>query len=355
MVNEPGGAAACTAHQFIRDAVARLTAASADVSPCHRYYGPIAFELYFSGKTISEATIDRLFRFCSVSAPEATIGNLRLHVSVGAGGILGETPAAWPFPIQDAQSFHRTVWAPAAGVALTSDEQNGVWTLMDFSSGTSAFWLNDMRTVPEWEHAAPLRHQFHWAAYNHQAVVAHAAAFSRNGQAILVVGPGGSGKSTLSAAADGAGLTIIAEDLCWVDLAGPVPAARRIYDSVKVTEDSLRRFPAVSRFVNCHESESLGKTIVRLPATGAHLATPIRALFCLSGEFGETTRIVPCRKTTAFRLLAPSTVFLMRTAPAETAARLKNLIDRVPVFHVIPGADPVATVAELVSFSEGLS
>lgn len=344
-----------SADQFIRNAVTRLTEASAYAKPCRRYYGPIAFNLYCSGTGGSETDIDRLFRFCSVSTPEAVIGSLNVHVSVGADGVLGTTPAVWPFPIRDAQSFHRTVWEPATGLALTSDEQNGVWTLMDFSSGVSAFWLNDLNSLPEWEHAAPLRHQFHWAAYRHQAVIAHAAAFARNGQAILVVGPGGSGKSTLSAAAESAGLDILAEDLCWVDLAGPVPAARRIYDSVKVTEDSLRRFPVVARFVDRHESEILGKTLVHLPPLGRRSADPIRAMFCLSGEFGELTRIVPCRKMTAFSLLAPSTVFLMRTAPAETAARLKDLIDRVPVFHVIPGTDPLATASELAAFSENLS
>lgn len=355
MVSDAGGAAACAAHHFIRDAFARLAAATAHVSPCHRSYGPIDFAVYVSGATIAEATMDRLFRFCSVSAPGTAIGSMRLHVSVGNDGILGETPPVWPFPIQDAQSFHRTVWAPGEGLALTSDEQNGVWTLMDFSSGSSAFWINDLETVPEWEHAAPLRHQFHWAAHQHQAVVAHAAAFARNGQAFLVVGPGGSGKSTLSAAAGAAGLTVLAEDLCWVDLAGQAPGARRIYDSVKVTGDSLHRFPAVARFVDSHPSEALGKTIVRLPAAEAPAAVPVRAMFCLSGAFDTMTRIAPCRKTAAFSLLAPSTVFLMRTAPAETAARLKNLVDRLPVFHVIPGADPVACAAELAAFSEGLS
>lgn len=344
-----------TAEQFIRDTVARLAAATSNIPPCRRNYGPISFELYFSGKNVDEATLDRLFRFCSVSAPEATIGSLRLHVSVGSEGILGETPSVWPFPIIDAQSFHRTVWSPTSGLALTSDEQNGVWTLMDFSTGTSVFWINDLRAIPDWEHAAPLRHQFHWFAHTHQAVVAHAAAFSLNGQAILVAGPGGSGKSTLSAAAAEAGLTVLAEDLCWVDLAGNIPAARRIYDSVKVTGDSQCRFPAVARFVSNHESEFLGKTIVRLPAADNSAAIPIRAMFCMSGAFEKTPRIFPCRKTTAFSLLAPSTVFLMRTAPSETAARLKSLVDRLPVFHAIPGADPVITAAELASFCEGLS
>jgi energy-coupling factor transporter ATP-binding protein EcfA2 len=355
MVHDPARTVARSAEQFIRDTIDKLAVASFHITPCWRNYGPIAFELYFSGKNIDEATLDRLFRFCSVSTPEATIGSLRLHVSVGSDGTLGETPPVWPFPVIDAQSFHRTVWSPTSGLALTSDEQNGVWTLMDFSSGTSAFWINDLGAIPDWEHAAPLRHQFHWFAHTHQAVVAHTAAFSLNGQAILVAGPGGSGKSTLSAAAAEAGLTVLAEDLCWVDLAGNLPAARRIYDSVKVTGDSQRRFPAVARFVGDHESEFLGKTIVRLPAADISAAIPIRAMFCMSGEFEKKTRIAPCRKTTAFSLLAPSTVFLMRTAPSETAARLKNLIDRVPVFHVIPGADPVTTAAELASFSEGLS
>jgi hypothetical protein len=52
-------------------------------------------------------------------------------------------------------------------------------------------------------------------------VVFHAAAVARDGEAILVMGPGGTGKSSSLVGLVNAGWTAISEDVCVVDLGGP--------------------------------------------------------------------------------------------------------------------------------------
>jgi hypothetical protein len=80
----------------------------------------------------------------------------------------------------------------------------------------------------------------------------------------------------------------------------------------------------------------------------------IRALICLSGSFAEQTVLKPCSKSMAYRLLAPSTVFLMRTAIAETSGRLKELVEMLPTFELTPSTDPAATVRALFEMARTL-
>ena len=75
------------------------------------------------------------------------------------------------------------------------------------------------------------------------------------------------------------------------------------------------------------------------------------AVFCLSGAFAPTTTIRQCSKAVAFQLLAPSTLFLMRTSSTETVAILRKLIDRLPAFHVTLGADPREAIDVLGQFA----
>ena len=56
-----------------------------------------------------------------------------------------------------------------------------------------------------------------------RALVLHAAAACRSGAAVVIAGPGGTGKSSSLVALAEAGWTPLSEDVCVLDLAGPLP------------------------------------------------------------------------------------------------------------------------------------
>jgi AAA domain-containing protein len=76
----------------------------------------------------------------------------------------------------------------------------------------------------------------------------HAAAIARNGTAVLLSGPSGAGKSTLAYAAHLAGLTVVSDDIVWVQLRprvtvwGPPRRTRRI----SLMPDARERFPTLA-------------------------------------------------------------------------------------------------------------
>jgi hypothetical protein len=322
--------------------VAAVLAATSDASAAawRARVGPLALSVAAEGFAPGEAPL-ALLRYLA-AAPDAP-GGLPWHVTLlGPRGRLGPPPAAWPFPIRDAAGFHRTLWAPEQGLALASDEAHGVWALADLAARRAVLWLADPSRLPEWEVTQPLRHALHWAAIAGGAVLAHAAAFGTAEAQVLATGPGGSGKSTLAAGAVAAGLDVLAEDLCWVDLAAPLPRAVRLYDSIKLTPDSAARFAAAARLAA--GAEPFAKPTARLPPPAAAHG-PLAALVCLGGRFAETPSARPIARSRAYALLAPSTLFLMRTATRETAARLGRLVEALPAFELVPGRDPAETAA----------
>ena len=292
-------------------------------------------------------------RFAAASSGASAVTSATLYLCNGETSALGSPPEIWPFPIRDAASFHRTYWSAESSLGLASDERHGLWYMADLKDRKSIVWIRDADDLPEWEHTAPLRHCFHWCAHDAGAVVAHAAAFGEADSYVLVTGPGGSGKSTLAVAALGAGLTIISEDLCWVELASAKPVAHRLYDNIKIAHASAQRFQNGGSLVPHASDPTFSKAVLRLPRQEVASAN-IRALFCLSGAFAEHTIVKPCSKSMAYRLLAPSTVFLMRTAIAETSARLKELVERLPTFELTPAADPAATAKSLLEIASNI-
>ncbi|MEX0405910.1 hypothetical protein ABGN05_09580 [Aquibium sp. LZ166] len=339
---------------FIRAILKRAADAAKASAGRSLRLGPVATRLHeISGG--GNDLVDRILR--AAKAPEAGVpaARMTLIVSVGTDSPLGPPPATWPFSIDSRASFQRTVWSPQDGVALTSDEQTGVWNLMDLREHIGLLWIADPRLIPSWEYGAPLRHHLHWVALQSGASLVHAAAFLSPGGGILLSGPGGSGKSTTSVAALAAGWKILSEDLCWADASGAGITVRCTYSSLKVAAQSRSSFAFVDEIVRGHDHEEFEKTLVYLDGDVARTAAErMKGIFCLSGAFASKTTIRPCSKAVAFQLVAPSTLFLMRTSAMETVSVLRKLIDRLPVFHITLGADPREAIDVLGRFAGSL-
>lgn len=78
------------------------------------------------------------------------------------------------------------------------------WRLLsvwDRNEGIGGFWAADAAHLPYWEPTAPFRYLINWVLADRGVVLAHAAAVGTAEGGLLVVGRGGSGKSTTALAA----------------------------------------------------------------------------------------------------------------------------------------------------------
>lgn len=121
----------------------------------------------------------------------------------------------------------------------------GQWIFGDKASGNAVHLLADMDDRLPWDAGSPLRHPLQWALANPRRRLAHAGSLSLNGHGVILVGPGGSGKSGTTLAGLAAGLQTVGDDYILLDLADG-PDALPLYRVVKQDEAGLRRLPGVS-------------------------------------------------------------------------------------------------------------
>ncbi len=129
----------------------------------------------------------------------------------------------------------------------------------------------------------------------------HAAAVARDGTAVLLSGPSGAGKSTLAYAAHLAGLTVVSDDMVWVQLRprvtiwGPPHRVRRI----SLLPDARERFPTLASA----EPVDLpnGKRKLSIPLDEARRDSALRAeraVVCLITRSSAGTVLSPTRPET---------------------------------------------------------
>jgi len=311
-------------------------------------FGSADVNLHFPGDPKTSAVVERLLSGLhanAVTSDPFASADYDLFFVAGDQTAIGAPPAEWPFATNTRDLFHRVHWDRARRLALTSDERATIWNLADLRQRQGLSWIGAPERLPSWEFAAPFRHHVHWIALDRDGGMVHAAALGDGRGAFLLSGPGGAGKSTMAVAALATGHSVLAEDLSLCEETADSLRVHPLYRTFKVTSEARRAFPFIEDFATRHRRLDGEKTLVYGDATADATAdVEIRALYSLSGQFANTTQIETCSRGMAFRLLAPSTVFLMRTAVQETSARLRRLVERLPVFHVTLGGEPRAAV-----------
>ena len=113
-------------------------------------------------------------------------------------------------------------------------------SMLDLERGLGLYWMHDARQLPPWEVAAPLRTMLGWWAAGQGAQLAHGAAVGIGDDAVLLVGRGGSGKSTTALACLDRGLRYAGDDyvLLRPDGGGP-PTVHSLYRTGKLRPQDL--------------------------------------------------------------------------------------------------------------------
>jgi hypothetical protein len=99
-------------------------------------------------------------------------------------------------------------------------------------------WIDDVAHEPPYLRFRPLAEIFSAWFPAQGMVLLHAAAVGDDDGAVLLVGNGGSGKSTTAVACSQAGIGFLADDFCLLE-PGPTPRVHSIYRSAKLRRDSV--------------------------------------------------------------------------------------------------------------------
>jgi hypothetical protein len=253
----------------------------------------------------------------------------------------------------------------AAGALYHFDEpplrgvyQPGIEALsvLDSEAGIAWYWVADAADLPSWEQACPIRQILFWSLGSRGYLQVHGAAVGRPAGGVLIVGPAGSGKSTVALACLGSDLLYAGDDYVAVTLE-PSPRVASLYNSGKLDGSHVQRalpalLPALTNESRLESEKALLYVQQHFPEQ-ATTGFPLGAL--LIPAVRATVR-EPCTSTasraTAFAALAPSTMFQLHTGGQAELETLSSLVERVPCYTLEFGSDLSAipaTVSSLLS------
>lgn len=251
----------------------------------------------------------------------------------------------------DHGELRQSGWPPTLRARF--NVHSGVLSMVDATRRAAIWWTRDATRLVEYERAAPFAILLHWwhlhcpPPEGPPFLAVHAAAVgTRDGGGLLLVGRGGSGKSTTTLACLAAGFQSAGDDYCLLRPTTPRPTAVSLYSSAKMSDGMLARFPCFTPAVANPQRPPGEKVLLLLAKDFSSRCVPtlpLRAILLPRVQAGSAeTRLVPASAAAALQALAPSTIFLFQRRRGEGAVLLSQLADvtrRLPAFHLQLGAE----------------
>lgn len=311
-----------------------------------------AVRIRFAGATAAEALSPA---FAHLEARESDPPSLTLHVWDSTAGT--DRPAflaGRPAEPGTATGVGASYLYDEPGFRALHQPSSDVLGVLSSDADTGWFWMPDARALPYWEYTAPFRHVLSWWLDARGCRQVHGGAVGTATGGVLLVGPGGSGKSTtaLSSLLDER-LRYAGDDYVAVG-GGREPVVHSLYCSGKVHRSDLHRLPHLEPALADHVRED-EKAVFYVAAAFPGRATagfPLRAIVLPRVTDRRTPRVLAGTHAAALAALAPSTIFQLHPPAREALARMAVLVRTVPTFVLELGADVEAIPGELVRLLE---
>lgn len=285
----------------------------------------------------------RHLRSTTDGPPELTI-----HCWSAPGPALAP-PADWPAA--------GTVHADDGVRVVTWDAADGTLRAYDRASGQAWTRFDSLTQGASWEPAAPFRRILHWWASGRGLQWVHAGAVGRPSGGVLLVGRGGSGKSTTSLACLAAGLGFAGEDGCLIE-PGRTPWVHGLYVSAKGDAHTAELLPTFTEEFQRSTLTIEGESIIfadNVVPDGICSGFPLRGIVVPRLAAGSVTRLSPIAPAAALRALAPSTLMQLPGSRADGLQRLAAIVQDLPAWELTLGSTPAAGAKLIAGLIEGFA
>ena len=318
-------------------------------------FGPVCLEVRFVNGLMQDIVCP-ILQHCEISEEKCASDRAVVYVVVSDQLDVAAPPDHWKFPEETKEDYQRVCWKPEAGLAMSSDDSNGLWHIFDLVKQSGLYWVRSVDGLPGWEYGSPLRHFIHWASLSHNCCMLHGAGIGRDGRGVLLAGPGGSGKSTMTAAAISSGWQVTGDDFVLTaeqEKFGTV--SHPIFDIMKLTGMAEEKFAHhVSKAINPNRNTDEKALIPVSLCAGDNFVRqlPVQAILSMRLSHADKSEIVPLSKIATVGALAPSTMNILRTGMKETFRDCGALARRLPCFEFRVGKDPLEGLEVLHQFLE---
>ena len=174
--------------------------------------------------------------------------------------------------------------------------------------------------------------------------VIHAALVSYRGQGVLLIGKGGTGKTTAALACLFGGLNFLGDDYIGLQRTGnDLFIGHSLYDSAWLTADGEARFPHLVPYAEPPEClDSGGRPLVQVfdvAPDRLESSARIHAVVVTTLSDKEPSQIHRVSKATALLALAPSSMLRLPVSGEVLLERISQLVEHVPSYQLAIGRD----------------
>ncbi|HYZ79487.1 MAG TPA: hypothetical protein VE596_19160 [Gaiellaceae bacterium] len=285
--------------------------------------------------------------FAHLEAQETEPPALTLHVWDS------ERPAAAPPRSAEADAGAAgtgpSYYSESDGSRALHQPASDVFSVLTTEADRGWFWMPDATALPYWDYTAPFRHLLSWWLDAEGFRHVHGGAVGTAEGGVLLVGPGGSGKSTTALASLlDERLRYAGDDYVAVG-SGPAPAVHSLYCSGKVHPEDLSRLPHLEALL-ADGNPADEKAVFYVESATAGF--PLRAIVLPRVTDRRAARAIPGTQAAALAALAPSTIFQLHPPAREALAQMAQLVRRVPTYVLELGTDVETIPAELLRLLE---
>jgi hypothetical protein len=237
-------------------------------------------------------------------------------------------------------------------MAAYSPGTNGL-SILDTAKGAGFYWKSQSLDLPYYEAGSPFRTLLHWWLRSQGVQFVHGAAVGLESAGVLLVGKGGSGKSTSAMACLAAGLKYAGDDYCAVTL-DPEPVVYSLYNTCKfLGDDDLARFPGLASRVWNQVRTGEDKATVFLNEHWPERVVPslpLKAVLVPRITGAARTTLRPCGGMEALAAVAPATMAQLPSSDGQDLKLLSTLVRRLPTFVIELGTDVDRIPAAILEF-----
>lgn len=241
----------------------------------------------------------------------------------------------------------RSLDTPAYRAAFNLD--SFCLSVVDAEARHAHFWTRSALSLPAYECAAPLRTILAWSVQRFGLQLAHAGCVANGCRGVLLVGRGGSGKSTSALSCLGTGLRYLGDDYCALGMTAGALAAHALYRTGKLEPSHLRAHLPGLAPAALQSDDPLAKALLYLDAeaTGdTSLPAQIEAIVLPIVGSGSDGSLSPCSPASALTALGPSSVFQLPGLSASTFHFLAEATRSLPCY-TLSGGSPARVQAAL--------
>jgi hypothetical protein len=245
-------------------------------------------------------------------------------------------------PLPDLGPFRAVTGSPVTPILHGSGRSfifhafENAMSYLDHEERMGVYVVEDASALPPWERACPLRTLLTWWLASHDLLLAHGAAVGSPDGAVVLAGPGGSGKSTAALACLAAGMGYLGDDYVLLDPRSH--SVWSVYCSAKLAEDHLMRFPGLmqaeaAQCADPADAKRIGWPAAVRPSVMV-LSAPVRAMIVPVVQPDAPCTVTPVPASRALMAVAPLTMF-QTAGDQRTAFRLvTEFVRDMPTFRL---------------------